>query len=428
MDRRNFFGYLAVVLLGISAAIGIYFFGFAPTVFRVAVLPSGSEPTEFFNAIAAALKRDGSMVRLRVIPYESNEAITRALENGHVDLAIARTDRPLPRGGLGVAQVQQMATFVFVRDGAGIASFADLKGHKVVEVGDKDASRGVFAELEKFNGLKAGDIDVKSLRSARDLANFNVQDVDALLMAVPKGAAVVSDVVLRLREVWGSAPVLVPLKEAKAIEARLPAFDSDEFTPGEVSAKPQIPGEATPTVAFPVLLVARQSLSSAAVQSLTREIFNVRNSLVSLYPAASRLAALETERGSNFAVHPGAAIYYDASETTFLDRYSDLLWLALFGFSSIVSAGVWFLQRLFPQQRLTLANEHDELIALLKEVRTTHSAVALDRASHRIDDIVADLSRLAFRGRLDESQKPAFDLLIERIESVIESRRAGLHD
>lgn len=426
MDRRNFFGYLAVVLLGISAAIGIYFFLLAPNVFRIAALPSGSDPTQFFNGVAAALKRDHSMVRLRVIPHESNDAVVQALESGKVDLAIARTDRPLPRGSLGVAQIQQMATFVFVRVGSGISSFGDLKGRNVAELTGKGASRGVLDELEKFNGLKPGDIKVQTVRSPRAIVNFNAGDIDAFVLAVPRGASVISEVVQRLTESWGAAPVLLPLKEAKAIEARSPSFEADELPPGEVSTKPQIPTEASPTLTFPVLLVARQSLSTASVQNLTREIFNVRNSLISVYPAASRLTALDTERGANFAVHPGAAIYYDASETTFLDRYSDLMWLALFGFSSIVSAGVWFLQRLFPQQRESLAAEHDELIALLQEVRGATAVETLDRATNRIDEIVADLSRLAFRGRLDETQKPAFDLLIERIENVILERRSRL--
>ena len=78
-----------------------------------------------------------------------------------------------------------------------------------------------------------------------------------------------------------------------------------------------------------------RQLAAASVQEFTKQLFGLRQALLAQSPAAGRIAALSTDRGAVVPVHPGAAVYYDASETSFLERYSDLTWLILFGFSSV---------------------------------------------------------------------------------------------
>lgn len=427
MSKRDFLGYLALSFLAVAFAAGIYYVGFAPQVFRIAVPNINSEPAQLFSAMASALKRDRSRVRLVIVPYETNEAIVSALEAGQVDLAIARTDRPLPRGSLGVAEVQEMITLVLARPDAGISSYADLKGKKVGEITRSPPGLGVFAELSAFNQLKASDIEIEAIRSPQVLAAaITEHKLDALLLVAPRGARQVGEAMRTLTQAFGGEPKVVPLKEAKAVATRLPAMEAAEIAAGELSATPQIPAEAAGTITFPVLLQVRKNVASADVQELTKQIFNIRNALTAQYPAAARLAALDTERGAAFAVHPGAAIYYDASETTLLDKYSDMLWLVLFGFSTIVSAFVWFLRRLFPQQREMLRSDHSELVAMLQDLRTTTRVSDLNLAETRIDEIVSRLSKLSFNGRIDEEQQPAFELIIQRIEKVIEEKRQSL--
>ena len=81
-------------------------------------------------------------------------------------------------------------------------------------------------------------------------------------------------------------------------------------------------------------------------QSLFAEqLFNLRQTLAGEYQAAAHIEALPTERGSPFSVHPGAVTYFDASETGFLEKYSDYLWLGLFGFGTIISIATWLFSR-----------------------------------------------------------------------------------
>jgi TRAP-type uncharacterized transport system substrate-binding protein len=429
MRNRDILGYLALLFLAIGFGAAVYYASFAPHVFRVAVPVAGSEQAQLFSAIAGALRREHTRVRLVVEPFETHEQIVSAIEKDRVDLAVVRTDGPLPAGTLGVAEVHAMVTLLLVRPDIKADSISDLKGKRIGEVTRAAPGQGIFYELLQFNRMTLSDVHIEAYRTPQAMvAAVEEKKLDALLLVVPRGARPVGDLVRAMINAYEGDPKVLPLKEAKAIATRLPAIEAGEIVAGELSANPQIPAEASPTLTFPLLLMVRQKADSNAVQELTRQIFNVRPSLTAQHPMAARLAALDTERGGTFAVHPGAAIYYDASETTLLDRYSDMLWLLLFGFSTIVSAFVWFLRRLFPQQREILRTDHHQLVEMLSEVRTTKDAGVLDAAQARIDEIVARVSRLSFDGKIDQEQKPAFELIIERIEKVIEDRRRDLSD
>ncbi len=429
MQKRDLLGYLALGFMAVAMTAAIYYLGFAPQHFRVALPPADSEPAQLFNAMSAALKRDQSRVRLTTISFESNEAIVKAMEAGQVDLAVARTDRPLPRLSLGVAKVHEFVTLILIRPGAEIENFAALKGRSIGELTRAEAGAGVFSELAAFNDMQIEDLNIIPIKSREALGVTIAENkLDAVFLIAPRGSRAIGEAVRAVQSAFGAPPEILALKEANAIATRISALELAEIAIGELSANPPLPAAVAPTLKFPALLVVRSDMASSSDQDLTRQIFNVRNSLVAQYPAASRLAALDTERGASFAVHPGAAIYYDASETSILERYSDVLWLLLFGFSTIVSAAVWFLRRLFPKQREMLREEHAELTQLLQSVRTAKHTADLNEAEERIDSIVSGISQMSFDGKMDSEQQPAFDLLIARLEKNIESRRQWLED
>ncbi len=304
-----------------------------------------------------------------------------------------------------------------------------MKGHRIGELTRANTGAGVLLELASFSDLKRDELDIVGIKSPSAIfATVMEHNLDALLIVAPRGSAIIGEAIKALTSAFGAPPLLLALKETKAIATRIAALDEGEIAIGELSANPPLPAVASPTLTFPALLVARRQISDNSIRDLTKQIFDVRNSISALYPAASRLTSLDTERGGSFAVHPGAAIYYDASETSILERYSDMLWLLLFGFSTVVSAIVWFLRRLFPRQTELLREEHAELIELLQHVRATKSVADLDRAEKRIDEIVSGISKLSFRGMIDEEQQPAFELIISRIEKVIDDRRRSVED
>ena len=55
-------------------------------------------------------------------------------------------------------------------------------------------------------------------------------------------------------------------------------------------------------------------------------------------PLANRMEEPSTEKSAAFPVHPGAAAYLDGDEESFLDKYSDLIYIGAMLMSVLASA------------------------------------------------------------------------------------------
>ena len=151
--------------------------------------------------------------------------------------------------------------------------------------------------------------------------------------------------------------------------ARNPVFAAGEIAPGELGIMPLMPAKEVQTLTFPLLLVASNRLASKAVQEFTKQLFSLRHALLAQNPEAGRIEKLSTDRGESFAVHPGAATYYDAEETSLLGGLSDWFWVGMLGLGGIGSMGAWILSRLFPRRREMVQAEFTELLVLMEKAR-----------------------------------------------------------
>jgi len=196
MRNRDVLGYIALLFLAIGFGAAVYYASFAPHVFRVAVPVAGSEQAQLFSAIAGALRREHTRVRLVVEPFDTYEQIVSAIEKDKVDLAVVRTDGPLPSGTLGVAEVQQMVTLILVRPDIKADSISDLKGKRVGEVTRTSPGQGVFAELLAFNRMSLSDVEIEAFRTPQAMVDaVEEKRLDALLLVATRGARPVGDLV-----------------------------------------------------------------------------------------------------------------------------------------------------------------------------------------------------------------------------------------
>src|SRR5271156_5863355 len=85
---------LAAGLFFFAAAAGALYFILRPTTLRIAVGPAGSEDQRLIQALAQALAREGSSVRLSPIVTAGPVDSAAMLGAGKADLAVARADNP----------------------------------------------------------------------------------------------------------------------------------------------------------------------------------------------------------------------------------------------------------------------------------------------------------------------------------------------
>lgn len=449
MSRRDIAG-LAVIVAVIGIVGGLYwYFNVAPIQLRMAVAPAGSETAKFFAALAQAADRDNYRVRLVLAPLTNVAETSAAIDAGDVDLAIARADYRIPSTGLGVAILHQNVALLVgcpapapppARAGArgrpatpangqpvALQGFADLKGRRVVVVGRGPGNRTLFGKIAAYHGLVLSDIDVVQASSVTEVAAAAAaKRADALFMAFPRGDAVIGESIRAMGCDGERRPALIPLAEGSVFQARNKVFSAVELVPGEFGTNPLLPAEAVSTLGFPSLLVARQGLPKDVVEEFTRQLFTQRHGLMSQFPAAGRIEALPTDRGSAFTLHPGASSYYDAEEKNFFERYETLIYVILFGFSGILSAVVWLWRYLFPRRQTLISSEHHAFEELIARTRVARSIAEIDDIVQAMDRLLGELSQNMLQGKVDIEMKPAFDIMSDRLGAAIVERRAEL--
>jgi hypothetical protein len=427
---HNIFGYLALVLGALTAAGLVWYIYFVPYTIRVAVGPSNTESTELLTAMAAAIERNNASVRLVLIPYANLADTSAALDAREADIAVVRTDRSLPTSGLGVAIVHQYIALTLARPQANIKRFSDLRNHSVGVVGAGTGNTMLLATLMSSYELQSANVHVIAMASLEEIAPAMASGrIDALFVAGPRGGRLITQSYRAFSAAIKGAPVFVPISEAAALVARNPIFTVGEIAAGELEIKPLMPPKEIQTLSFPLLLVASNRLAPKAVQEFTRQLFSLRHALLAQHPEAGRIEKLSTDRGESFAVHPGAATYCDAEETGLLSGLSDWFWVGMLGLGGIGSMGAWVLSRLFPRRRRMVQAEFAELLELMElmeKARAATSGAEVERIEREIDKLVTDTSKLLFDGSIDDIHQPAFDLILARIETVLEAKREEL--
>jgi ABC-type nitrate/sulfonate/bicarbonate transport system substrate-binding protein len=427
MRNRNILGYLALVLAALTAAGLLWYVYFVPYTLRVAVGPSNTEPTELLAAMSAAIEHDNASVRLVLIPYANLADTSAALDARQADLAVVRTDLSLPTSGLGVAIVHQYMALTLSRPQANIKRFTDLRNHSVGVVSPGTGNTTLFETLLSSYELKSGNVRVVPLTSPDEIpAAVASGRIDAVFVAGPRGGRLITKSFHAFSGAIKGAPVFVPISEAAALVARNPVFAAGEIAPGELEIKPLMPPKEIQTLTFPLLLVASNRLAPKAVQEFTKQLFSLRHALLAQNPEAGRIEKLSTDRGESFAVHPGAATYYDAEETSLLSGLSDWFWVGMLGLGGIGSMGAWILSRLFPRRREMVQAEFTELLELMEKARAATSTAEVENIEREIDKLVTVTSQLLFDGSIDDIHQPAFDLILARIETVLEAKRQEL--
>ena len=151
-----------------------------------------------------------------------------------------------------------------------------------------------------------------------------------------------------------------------------------------LSSSPAIPDDDLATIGLQWLLVAQSRMSSATAGDLARTIYENKAELVLDDGFASKIEPADTDKDAFIVAHQGAAEYINDETKSFMDRYSDLLYLGAGALSIIgtIFAGLYTkVTKVAPEkaselataildigERIAHANSLDSLEALQDEL------------------------------------------------------------
>ncbi|MEZ5842420.1 MAG: hypothetical protein R3D27_01640 [Hyphomicrobiaceae bacterium] len=410
--------WLAALVIGMLLTWLVWQVVSRPTVLTVAVGPPTSERVNFLRTVSERLRQGRKSIRLRVVPVKDSAEAARLLDNDTVQLAVLRSDQPDVADARSFAVLDRRAVLMFAaaapakskgatpskthakgaddgEDGEatvakGPLSPAHLIGRRIVVASDGfGANRTTVARLLAHSGLAAGSMTLTELPS-RDIAPALAShraDV-AVVIADPTSRAtraLVADIVNAL----GGAVAVGPPPAPEALVAIHRALALTELPAGVLGGASILPTQKLPTVAITEELVGDSDIEEATGAQLTKALLEVRGRLTALVDTSFEIEAPPLDTLRRFMPHAGVSAHINERSTTFLEKYSDQIWLGLFALGLIGSsiAGL--------AGRLGLVGGSAPVDPLPGEVERLLGAIAAASSPAEVDAIRRDLRTLA---------------------------------
>jgi hypothetical protein len=370
------------------------------------------------------LKSNASRLRLKIVPNADSAKALAQFDRRQADLAVLRTDAKVPPHARALAILEHDIVLLISPAGKKITSLAALKKKKIAVLAASDSS-AVFVR----NSL---DISENSDAAARvQMAPPN--SFEKLFSSGGFGAAVViahaSTIVKDKRyEEYAKRGgfTLNAIDESKALARRIPGITEETLATGMVSSSPAIPDDDLDTIGLQWLLVAQNRMSTGTAGDLARAIYENKAELVLDDGFATKIEPADTDKDAFVIAHQGAAEYINDETKSFMDRYSDIMYLgagALSVIGSIFAAIYTNLTRVAPEKASELAT------AILDIGERMEHATSLDALDALQDELEAILRRAVVGlrdGTISTDGLETFKLGYEFVRDELGMRRESL--
>jgi TRAP-type uncharacterized transport system substrate-binding protein len=416
---------VGVVIFCTAAGLYGYRWYNRPVTLSVAVGSIDGEAAKAMQEIASQLTSDGAPVRLKIIDTGTAMESGKQFAAGNVDLAVVRGDV----GDLSQAQVivvvAPITVLLIAPAGSSIDGIEKLKGRTVGVLGGEANAKIVDVLNNAFN-LARDKVVFKDLAPQDARQAIQSKQVSALLVVIPLTEKYLSLVKGFFPQGAKTTPVLIPIESAAAIADTNRAYESFDVPKGTLRGSPPVPDDDVTTLKTSLYLVARKSLNADVAANLAQYILKVRRELLRGNPLFAQIAAPSIEPDAYLPVHPGALAFYNGTQLSFIDEYSNYIYIGpmiLGGIATVLAAAWKFLGIGQPEFR---QGTLDTLYGLARRIRNVDSESELSDIEEEIDNLLR-----AERLKAEDDDESAVDaatlnVVAHRLENLIHDRRAIL--
>src|SRR5690242_12995834 len=429
MARRAVLVTLAGVLAIVGVLVGAYYYAERPVTLKIAVGPPNSDDVKVVQTLSQAFSQHRSYVRLKPVQTDTAVASAEALAQGHVDLAIIRGDLDVPKNAQAVATLRKNFVVLWVppargkskKSGPKITKISQLAGRRIGVVGKTQANVNVLNIILRQYGVDPAKVEIVQFPANEAAEAIRNQKADVYLAAGPLNSKITLDAIAASTR-DGGAPTFLGIDASEAIAQNHTAYEAGEIPAGTFGSADR-PDEEVKTISFSHHIVARKGISDVTIAAFTRQLFSIRQQLMSEFPLAAKIETPDTDKDAVIPVHPGAAAFVDGEEKSFLDRYSDYIWWGLMGLSAMGSVGAWFAGYLKKDERDNNSTLRERLLDMIARARKSDSAEELDQMQSEADDILRKTLHCFEDGAIEEGALTAFNIALEQFHHAVADRK-----
>jgi TRAP-type uncharacterized transport system substrate-binding protein len=323
-----------------------------------AVGDANSDEARFAAKLAAVLKTNASRFRIKIVNNPDSAKAVAQFDRKQADLAILRTDAKVPPRARTLAILEHDLVLLLGPGNKKIKSLAELKTKKVAVLAENDSSLAfVRSILDIPDGTDAAaKIQMAPQGTSLDKLFAPASGYGAVIAIVHASRAVRDKAYQQVARRGGFT--LNAIDEAKALARKFPGISDETLTAGMLSSSPEIPDDDLDTIGLEWLLVTQAKMSATTAGELARVIYENKSSLGLDSGFATRIEPASTEKDAFVMAHQGAADYINDDTKSFMDKYSDLMYLgagALSVIGSIFAAIYAKITRIAPEKASELA-------------------------------------------------------------------------
>lgn len=424
---------IALVLAGMSALLAGWYLLLRPTTLNIAVGPGKSSQVIYIETIARLMRETKQPFRFNVIKVEGTEAASDALDNGKADLAVVRSDDLSSKDARSIVIIHKRAIILVTRKDSGIATLKDVGGKKIaISMADTDSFKPILERILSHYEMDADEMKLEEMSRNDIAAALKAKTIDGFILVTNPASKPNRSL---LSEVVGDKDMEVVVSGAPGHEAlalRFKELQTIEVPEGVFVGNPQIPEDDLNTVAITYEIAASSRLSERAGTALTKALMELRPRLRA--GSGESTYAVETppvDEPRGIIPHAGTAAFVNNEVKTWLDAYSEYIWIAMF-MVGLVGSGIaalmsWAGLSDDPPSDV-LSSKMRSLAGRLEDAAT---AAEVDAVQGDFDDFVLAIMRdqglpqIAAEGKTDPTPwLRTFAGLIERRKLLM----AGLED
>jgi uncharacterized protein len=440
-----------LVLLGLALVFyQIWSFATRPSTLTIAVGPPASSREAFVATLAKALAENATPHRVKLVPVNSSDEAAAYLDDDRVKLAVVRSDEARKFDARSIAIVDRRAVFLVARSddrvGAGVSEEDTgdagekpilpgvfrpdrLLGKRiVVGIDDLGSNRALVARLLAHSGLAEPAIALTESPSASiaGLLAENKADVAALVLDVTEPSS--RTLMAGISKALSGAIAIGGLPSPEALAALYRDITVTKVAAGIFGGLHLLPAHSVSTVAMTDELVGDSNLSDAVAAQLTKAILERRGRMLA-ENVSFEIESPPMDALRRYMPHAGVAAHLSERSTSFLETYSDQIWLGLFAIGLLGSSLAGLGHRL----RLFAGNEPDSAAAriesLVDGIETATTTDEIVRLRNELRQLVNTQLKLAVssKGASVESKLPANwfqtldDLALRRAREISQS-------
>ena len=351
-----------------------------------AVGEANGPEARFAARLAALLKNNSSRLRLKIVPSGDNAKALAQFDRKEANLAILRTDAKIPPRARTVAILDHDVMLLISPGGKKIKSIADLKKKKIAVLAESESSVTFVRTVLELSESPDAASRVQMAPAGSTFEKLFASGFGAVV-AVAHASRILKDKSYEQYARRGGF-TLNAIDSAKAISRKYPAISEETVATGMLSASPAVPDDDVGTIGLEWLLVAQSKLSTTTVGDLARIIYENKAELALDDGFASKIEPAATDKDAFIVAHPGAAEYINDDIKSFMERYSDMMYLGAAALSVIGSifAGIYTkVTRVAPEKAGELATA---ILDIGERMEYANSLDALDELQDELEAIL----------------------------------------